>query len=296
LVPNGQKAITDIDGYRVYENDFYFQHALVAATTAGPADKVTMFRLPVISLLQRPDLAVIASAGSLNRCFVARAYKGTVESGDSNTFCIGDLPGTQTVDLNPLYTKIVWNVYTNFCAGPDMSNDANKGFYVGYHFENYLPGAFNCGGHLNQVYRSVAIYDMKKITGPVWRAALKYQLGATFYGENEQGRDPNSLIKPIQYPTNLSCAVELMLPTQDWDPRKDVNTGDDLVPAEDYISLPENGTAFQADVTSAVSHWHNYGGNYGFEFRGAKEDTGADEDSDCRTQFSLPVLEVTFFP
>ena len=290
--------VKDIDGYRVFENDTYYQHVAVATTSAGPAVQVTMFPLPAVS---RFAIEIALLGADANRCFVVRAYKGTLESSDSNTVCLGSsLPGAKTVDLTASQTKLVWNQYTNFCAAPNPGNVyGGGGLIVGYHFENHLPGAFTCGGHLNQVLRTLASFPVsQQINGSVWHAVLKYQFTqtATVYGDNEYGRDPNRLITPVQYPPNRSCAVELMLATQAWDPATNNNTDDNLVPANDYIALPELGSSFSVDVTSAVRQWKQYGGNYGFEFRGANEDTGIDDDSDCLTHFASPVLEVTFFP
>jgi len=156
------------------------------------------------------------------------------------------------------------------------------------------------GAIKNIVLRNLTRFDLGLI-GPVWKATLTYHLNyrvgndvaTTTYYDNADGRDPNRLQITYQDDPTRSCAAYLMLPTQDWVS----STSHDFVPADDYTSLPDHSASgsFSVDVTSAVRRWQQYG-NFGFEFAGAREDTGTEENSECTSSISIDSLQVTFFP
>ena len=233
-----------------------------------------------------------------------RAYKGSLESSDSNTLCLGSTsPGTTTKTFAPSnpVPRVVWNYYSNCNLHPTYSQKTGEPPFVGFWFDEGVGDPFLCAGHTNLVLRSLTRFDLgdMRLMPSVWSATLTYHLytgdpfNETRYGDNEDGRDPNRLQIPAHTDATRSCAVDLMLPTQDWTN----SNSSDLVPADDYIQLPERSASgsFSVDVTGAVRRWQEYGTNYGVEFAGAREDTGAEENSECTSTIFIDSLQVTWF-
>jgi len=279
------KVIQNIDGYRVYENDYWFQHTLVKATNVGSLEKVAIFSPP-----PRPTYKTII-ARALNkplppRCFVVRAYKGALESTDSNLVgCLdggGAIPGTKTITLQPARFaspfhdhEIRHGAFASFAPAHDGPGE------IGYYHDDTSDYTYQLA------QRSLVLFDLSAVDGAVWKATLTYHLqNGTIGGGGLPAMNGN-----------WSCASELMLPTEDW-----VNPKD-FVPADTYLDIKLTDmvnnyfpTDFPTDVTSAVRNWKLNGSNFGFELRGRNEDTGAEDNWKCLSTYSDFQLQVEYFP
>jgi LysM repeat protein len=286
-VSNPQKqydVIQDIDGYRVYENDYFFQHIRVTATSAGPELKATPFSPPPIP--SSSDILLMTLAADRPRCFVVRAYKGSVESTDSNSWCLsGAIPGTQTITLQPSRFRTVRREHdgcSGLCGGAPFSlGGGPTAGEVGY--RHWDDGSQDIG----TAVRGLVLFDLSAVNGPVWKSTLVYHLdGGTIGGGG---------LPPIS--GNWSCASQLMLPTEGWP------SSEDFTPADPYLDIRLTDmvnnyypTDFSTDVTSAVRNWQLYGSNFGFELRGKDEDIGAEDNWTCDSTYSGFQLQVEYFP
>jgi hypothetical protein len=295
-------VIKNIDGFHVYENDFFFQHTLVMPTSLGGAVTTTFFNLP-----PKPStfssLFLTTFGANRPRCFVVRAYKGDVESTDSDPACLsGDPPaGTQTIPLNPSRLGRAGNHYSRFKLSvstcTEKANTLQPGTETTVGYQHIDDDCY----HDNVALRGLVQFDPNDFThGPVASAILKFRLLGTTFGDNVDGDDPNRKIVPIHDESTLSCARELWTATGDWSkgdysyPGQNVNT---LVSGDFLLDLEPNQIDFTKDVTSAVRAWQaDPGTNRGFVLKGYNEDTGAEDNDVCMSNYGNFELDLTFFP
>ncbi len=288
------QVIVDIDGFHVYENDLYYQHQLANTTSAGPNNNVSMS-----PLLPLPPCGPIGCV-QFNRCFVVRAYKGGLESADSNTFCPNlENLGTRIVPIQPTIARSIYHQHhlgLNICPFIDRAVTG-----VGYGHYNDQAGPFGTD-ECQQAVRTLVWFDLTSAgLGPIWNATLKFHKDNTYYSYSDE--DGALAYSNANYYS--SCARELLLPTTDWikqgvgpwdgDPEQAPPVTD--FPTQDYAALANlaPNQDYTVDVTDLVRQWQNSGNNYGFALRGSDEYTSEEDNNTCMSTYSNFVLQVTTF-
>ena len=243
----------------------------------------------------------IKAADAKSMCFVVRAYKGAIESADSNSTCTPAIGLVNFSTVNLPMTGYHWNYHfshewenATYCfysrgLGPSFSPSGSQ-ILVG--FEDFWdPGTnpFPCWEKIDHAYRTAISFDMGPLAGKkLWNATLTFtnqKTVATIFG------------------APATCLSEIMLGNSDW------SGATDLIQGDSYLDLPTgtgvnvnnptvhitNSTAYKIDVTDAVRSWLNGSRpNFGFVFRGPRENYAKDNDQ-CGSFFGDIKLTVEYF-
>jgi hypothetical protein len=266
-------SVSDIDGYHIYKTYPGGKPALI---------KTINDRTQTV-LIQPPE-----PAGKAAPCYFARAYKGTDESSNSNTYCrISDIivyvsSPVKTVSLSPVavYTQD-WLDYDKptfgFCkeglGGDAMFALKDGQFASGY---EYSYDSSRCTEWIDHIYRGRLVFDVSGIKGAVTSATLYYTQAATDSGD---------------YLFPQSCADTVNLIT--------LTSGDDANTWRLISNLPklgESGSKHSADVTEAVQSWVlGEDSNLGFLFRGRDETLPRKSNDVCWSDYGGFSLAVTYY-
>src|SRR5579859_1937122 len=134
-------VVTDIDGFHAYQVAVGGQHQPVSTTSGGSALTMTAF----------------APNGSL-QCYVVRAFKGQLESADSQPFCLGTAqPTPMTVSIPPVAARTMGHLHLTglaYCAEPDRGIDT---LFVGFIHCNNGPD------QSQEVWRTLAKFDVSPL-------------------------------------------------------------------------------------------------------------------------------------
>lgn len=153
--------------------------------------------------------------------------------------------------------------------------------------------------NLQEYYRGAVRFDLSSIVNEpskvIDQATLSYGIRKS-YVRNVEGESE-------QFPNRISCALSLLLATEDW--RKKI-TGQgyavEYFEGDFFLRLPEApnaGTGFKIDLTKVVRTWvAKPDENFGLVFRGITEEVTGPQNSACATRYGNFALEVryTVFP
>jgi len=278
-------VVSDIDGFRAYQVAAGGQHQPVSTASGGPPPTMTAFAPPAAAL----------------QCYVVRAFKGQLESADSQPFCLGtQLPTPVTVSIPPFAARTIRHLHLTglaYCGNPDPGIAT---LFVGFIHCNDGPD------QSQEVWRALAKFDVSSL-GTVFNATLKFHRDAT----RLQGTDPydNNNVstlpadEPLHGRQDANCATEVLLPTYDW-----VDNGwDDSdaqaappvtdMPTVDYASIPTFASDISFDVTDLVLKWRMApADNNGFAIRSWDEYTSEEDNNWCVSYYRDLSLQVTEMP
>jgi hypothetical protein len=243
----------------------------------------------------------IKAADAKSMCFVVRAYKGAIESTDSNSTCtpaIG-LVNYTTVKL-PIngyrsvnhysheYVNATYCFYTRG-LGPSFSPSGQQ-LLVGFEdFWDAGTNPFPCYEKIDHAYRTAIKFDMGPLAGKkIWSATLSFTNQKT--------------VATIAAPP-ATCLSQIMYGIGDWsgaqnlisgDPYLDLPTGTNVNVSNAKVHIA-NSTSFQIDVTDSVRAWLDGSRpNFGFVFRGPRENYARDNDQ-CGSFYGNVSLAVEYF-
>jgi hypothetical protein len=262
-------TVSDINGYHVYKSYPGGKPALI---------KTIVDRTQTV-LIQPPE-----PAGKAAPCYFARAYRGTDESANSNTYCWKpDATVVETVFLSPasMFTQDILSYdkggVLSFCK-EGLGGDAMfalKDGQVASGYE-YTYDERRCSTWIDHYYRGRLVFDLSGIKGAVTSATLYYTQAAydSRYFLFEQ-----------------SCAATVNLITE--------TSGDDASDWRSISDLPKLGTSgskHSADVTEAVQAWVlGEDPNLGFLLRGRDESLPEKTNDICWSDYGGFSLAVTTY-
>ncbi len=288
----------DIDGFRIYRNYKTGEPPQWSYGVAGK-DKVTagFTQWPSLADCNQPDMLMKMVCAVANMpCYTVRAYKGSLESRDSNEVCLGPQEmgtGTKTINLPPTLMGVGGMVYflnksaqSEYAANTDdyieISHDGN--FDVGHIYSN------NDGGWGNKpskdsrdYYGFIKFGELQEIMGkPIQSARLKFRMGDTFHKIDGW---VNYTDDCAQWLSISKDAPYFYLKST---PLKRVK----------LANMPDSITAeeLQFDVTDIVKAWSQGQVNHGFVLDGTSNTPLMQDFEWCRTNFNSFSLEVTYFP
>lgn len=278
-------VVSDIDGFHAYQVSGGGQHQPVSTASGGSALTMTAFAPPNTSA----------------QCYVVRAFKGQLESADSQPFCPGTpQPTPITISVPPFAARTMRHLHLNglaYCANPDSGIDM---LFVGFIHCNNGPD------QSQEVWRILAKFDLSSL-GTVFNATLRFHRDVTQlqgtdpYDNNEVSTLPAD--EPLHGRGDANCAVEVLLPTYDWvnngwddsDPKTAPPVTD--MPTVDYASIPTFASDISLDVTDQVLKWRmSPADNNGFAIRTWDEYTSEEDNNWCVSYYRDFSLQVTEMP
>ena len=268
--PEGKTCYKRVDGYYVFK-------------TKGSPGLVKVATIP------DPDQKARAVDLVPGDCYTVRAYYHSLESADSNEYCLPPTPG-ETV-LTATAPLVRANSYDRFksdhadhwyCSGwtggglggaPSAVPLVNLPVEVGNgHYWDPGTDPFPCWDYSYSLGRAGLLFDLSAFKGKyVDKATLTYSAG---------GEPP-------------TCASQLLTATEDWTGK----TGSDYLPPGDifeFLPTTMTGDRFAVDVTKAVRDWQMYGNNFGFVLRSDDEST-ANHTAHCWSMLNDFKLDVKYF-
>jgi LysM repeat protein len=279
-------AITDINGYNLYEVGSGYEPRVLVDTNTDP--DTTVFAVPP----QWPK-----TDGTLH-CYVVRAYAdtlaGMLESPDSNVACLTPTGlGVETIVLQPADMRTVTETYAPSCGGVTLhegglgGEDWNLGpdeILAGY--DGGKPG--EC--YVRHWYDGAVRFDLSQIgQASLQYATLKWQGGTSLYSF---GWTATNQV--------LSCANQLSLADADWSALSDTHIPSTPYHPLELVTTWVYGEPFTQDVTTAVVFWRdNPTLNYGFVLSNTGPVLIPEDDGywdACWTHYHDFELEVTYFP
>ncbi len=243
----------------------------------------------------------VKAADAKSLCYVVRAYKGSTESADSNSTCTPTIGLVTHVHTNlPIsalkyvyhfshyYSTATYCFYTGGLGGHELDYVSGN-LLVGY-VNSWDPGTdpFPCYEKIDHAYRSAVKFDLAPLAGKkLWKAVLTFTTTKSWAAVG----------------TPATCATEMMYGIGDWTGAKDLIPGDSyqVFPTGAHVNVSNpsvhivNSTTFSIDVTDAVRAWLDGSRpNWGFVFRGAREDYAKDNDV-CTSLYGNVALGVDYF-
>lgn len=285
----------DIDGFRIYRHyktgeptQFAYGVAGKELVTAGftqwPTDPPCNDSWIMCKIKNKP-------------CYTVRAYKGSIESRDSNEVCLKDKEtgtGTKTISLDPSLMGI---------GGEESSSNKQFDSEYAYNSDDYI--GFSQDGNLEvghvythyevgwiskttvsdsrDYYGFIKFGELQEIMGkPIQSAVLKFRMVSTIHG----------LDGWWNYSDN--CARRLYLSKE----APYFYLDNDPVKAALLTNLPDSITydELQFDVTDVVKAWSQGQTNFGFLLSGVAAPLLMEEFDRCITTFNSFKLDVTYFP
>jgi hypothetical protein len=262
-------TVSDINGYHVYKS--------------YPGGKPALIKT-IVDRTQTVLIQPSEPAGKAAPCYFARAYRGTDESANSNTYCWKpDATVVETVFLSPasMFTQDILSYdkggVLSFCK-EGLGGDAMfalKDGQVASGYE-YTYDERRCSTWIDHYYRGRLVFDLSGIKGAVTSATLYYTQAAydSRYFLFEQ-----------------SCAATVNLITE--------TSGDDASDWRSISDLPKLGTSgskHSADVTEAVQAWVlGEDPNLGFLLRGRDESLPEKTNDICWSDYGGFSLAVTYY-
>ncbi len=230
-------------------------------------------------------------------CYTVRAYKGSIESRDSNEVCLKDKEtgtGTKTISLDPSLmgvggeeSSINKQHDSEYAYNTDdhigISQDGN--LEVGHDYTHYEEGwiSTTTESDSKDYYGFIKFGELQPIMGkPIQSAVLKFRMVSTKHG----------LDGWWNYSDN--CARRLYLSKE----APYFYLDDDPVKAVFLANLPDSITSdeLQFDVTNLVKNWSKGLVNNGFLLSGVAAPLVMEEFDVCITNFNSFKLDVTYFP
>lgn len=246
----------------------------------------------------------VKATDAKGNCYLVRAYKGSAESGNSNTVCVGGGANLSSLNLPITNTRYTYHyrIAENDAPYCGLRTNGTGGRYlegsgwallVGYS-HSYDAGTqpLPCWQVVDYAYRSAVKFDLSPLSGrKIWKATLTMVVANGWTDFNHDNR------------VNVSCASQIMYATSDWSGAKDLIDGDP------YLDMP-NGTPnasantgtvsisggrnVSIDVTDAVRRWKIGQPNFGFVFRGPRENY-PNSNEECASEYGNLNLRVDYF-
>jgi len=290
----------DIDGFRIYRHYKTGQSPQLAYGVAGK-EKVTggFTQWPT-----SPCAPTDAACMTLNQpCYTVRAYKGGIESRDSNEVCLGDKSkstGLKKINISPSHLSVGGAYHfvnkniedesiqvTDYSDHTGISKDGT--ITVGHDYYNY-EGYYILGieQHAPQVrdydyFGFIQFLKLDELMGrTIQSAVLKFNMLNTTHEIDSHWNYIDACAKAIG--TAKSAAY--------WGVASSA-------PKYTFISkLPLQFTSdeIRVDVTDAVKAWSQGQTNYGFVMDGRSGSVVYTTFEKCYTQYANFLLEVEFFP
>lgn len=272
--PEGKTCSTRIDGYRAFKS----------GGSAG---------LTKVAAIDDPDQKARAFSFAAGDCYVVRAYYRSLESANSNEFCLPPAGGPAVIAATaPLvrarsYSREAFDHADHwYCSywGPGGTGEAGGAPPAvdlplavgnGHHWD---PGTdpLPCWEYGFDISRGALLFNLDAFKGKyVDKATLTYKLAYTEIG------------------WTATCASQLLTASEDWTGKG----GRSYIPPGalfEYLPMAMTGDHFSVDVTKALRDWQTYGNNFGFVIRSEDEDPGKHNGS-CRSFLSDFKLEVQYF-
>ena len=242
----------------------------------------------------------IKAADAKSMCFVVTAVKGGKESSDSNSTCtpaLGLVTYTHvTLPINGYRSVYHYSHYystATYCfytrgLGPSFSASGQQ-LLVG--FEDFWDSGtepFPCYEKIDHAYRTAMKWDLGALSGKkIWKATLSFTNQKT--------------VASVTAPA--TCLSEILYGTSDWTSATDLMSGDSYrdLPTGTGVNVNNasvkitNSTSYELDVTDVVRAWLDGSRpNWGFVFRGAREDYAKDNDQ-CGSFYGNVTLGVDYF-
>jgi hypothetical protein len=251
----------DIDGYRVYRLD---GGARQLVTTQSNKKALTLADLPK------------TAAGYAGHCYGVVAYHGTLESDLSPSFCANGSAAARTARLAASHIR----------GSQQTRNKAAYGF-AGWHFVAAIAQSapvqvgFNYStnvstfvdGFSNEIHRSGIAFD---VTPYANHNIVSAKLHLT-------------LAESVGSGNNHSCTTAVGTGVEFW------WQNDAWLQGSFTVAPTETGPDVTADVTQLVAPWLRGEPNYGFLLKNDDENLGAFTNKTCRSAYSNPVLELTYY-
>jgi len=249
----------EIDGYRVYRVD---GGGRVLITTQANKKALTLADLP-------------KTGGYTGHCYAVVAYDATHESDLSGPYCAsgGSIAKTVRVTANHVRGSVKTRNKTSVSFSNDFTSTLAQAspIQVGFDYVTSV-GTFVDGYH-NEIRRAAVAFD---VSGYANRKLVSAKLHLTLAESDGQGN-------------NHSCATTVGTGTEFWWKNSAWLDGNFS------IAPTDTGPEITADVTSLVAPWLRGEPNYGFLLRNDDENLGAFTDKRCRTAYTNPVLELTYY-
>lgn len=265
---HGSVAHPDADGFHVYVMPGHVLSTGMSSSGSGQ------------------DTVVMKRDATGPTCYVIRAYKGAVESTDSQEVCTG--PGTtaRTETLDPI--RVGSHLMETGGTTGSMSQFGTKEtdvpgtLEVGFNFysvKDPLGDFFN-----NKVSRSWALFDISALHASfIFKAVLHIKVRSTDTTSDLARKSGHS-----EFPSTESCLTEIGDATSAW-----FNGGRIESSFSDGL-IPSRSTSVDVDVAPIVRRWAQGEPNLGFALRGPDEDNNSFNNLKCWSTLYAPQLEVTY--
>jgi hypothetical protein len=257
-----------IDGYHIYKVSQGFNagyHHVLASRNLVDSQSDAQLTIKGISPFKKTD------------CYVVTAYKGNIESPDSNWFCMQPQYGlgTESLTLTPQagQTRSAFNVG---CAHPTIYENVNiSSFGVTAGRQGFVSN--QCSG--DQLFQGLFAFNLAAVRLPVQKATFTAQLSIT-----------------------PSCLQQIGLASDNWATANPKNPKrfQGIDPAW-VLNLDVQGSTATADVTSMLNSQPHFVGDYKsgatlweFVATGASANWG-DQLPSCQVQIDGIQLQITRF-
>ena len=249
----------EIDGYRVYRVD-----------GGGRVLVATQANKKALTLADLPQIGGYAGHG-----YAVVAFDITHESDPSSPYCAsgGSVAKTVRISANHVRGSVKTRNKSSVTFGGDFNSTLAQSspIQVGFDYATSV-GTFVDGYH-NEVRRAALAFD---VSGYANRKFVSAKLHLALAESAGQGN-------------NHSCVTSVGTGTEFWWQ----NTA--WLDGNFSIAPTDTGPDIVADVTPLVAPWLRGEPNYGFLLRNDDENLGAFTDKRCRSAYTNPVLELTYY-
>ncbi|HXM19458.1 MAG TPA: hypothetical protein VN934_11710 [Candidatus Tumulicola sp.] len=274
--PEGKSCYKRIDGY----------HAFKSSGSSG---------LVKVATIDDQDQKARAFTFAAGDCYVVRAYYRSLESANSNEFCLPPAGGPAVVTTtSPLvraqsYSRSIYHEANDwYCTGAPFATLDKSGSGSGV---AVVPPAVDLPVQVGNSHR----WDAGTEPFPCWeysfgvsRAALLFNLDA-FKGKYVD----KATLTYSAAGDPPTCASQLLTASEDWT-GKDHNSYTPPGDLFEYLPMTMTGDHFAVDVTKALRDWQSYGNNFGFVIR-SEDESPKNHNGSCRSYLSDFKLEVQYF-
>jgi hypothetical protein len=250
----------EIDGYRVYRLDGGGRQLV---TTQSNKKALTLADLPK------------TAAGYTGHCYAVVAYNATLESDLSSPFCAGGGAAARTARLAPNHARGSVQARNKSSVGfVGVFKDAlaqSSPIQVGFDYSTSV--STFADGYSNEIRRAGVAFD---VTPYANHKLVSAKLHLTLAESAGQGNNHSCT-------TAVGTGVEFWWQNAAW------------LQGSFTIAPTDTGPDVTADVTQLVAPWLRGEPNYGFLMKNDDENLGAFTDKRCRSAYTNPVLELTYY-